>query len=62
MNNKKIQCFKCGAKFLILNREKFDCTHCNNLIIIKNNKEEKKINEIEEDFIDSYEDIIDEDD
>lgn len=65
MNSEKIQCNKCSAKFLILGRDKIACTHCRNMILVKELslqvvelKESKKelIDEIEEDFSEDIED------
>jgi hypothetical protein len=39
MNNDKIECNKCHKKFLILNREKFPCINCDNIIVVEKQKE-----------------------
>jgi hypothetical protein len=42
MNNEKIECQKCNSKFLTLGREKFECSNCKFLIIVKDIKKEIK--------------------
>ena len=40
MNNEKIECQKCNSKFLTLGREKFECTNCKSLIVVKDIKKD----------------------
>lgn len=60
MSNDKIECEKCHKKFLILNREQFNCVNCNNLIIIKKNSNTSNIDNLLDEDLDIDEIIDDE--
>lgn len=54
----KIKCEKCGAKFIILGREKIICTQCQHEIIIKKSTEESPP-EMETENLEELEDVED---